>query len=363
MRRVLIIRSGAVGDLILTLPVLTALKARYPDITIDMMGSLNRLLLLTHCGLVNKTWDLDSRDLTPLFGRLDAISSSTVCELSAYDAIISYLPKGDGLFMHNLRKIAKGPVYQGSPDPDQEVSRKERKHMTHVLMEVLAPLGISSRAEAPKLPVAPAAVPCVSASNAKARASPTFNPAVAPESERQNDSEPSRSAVQQVSRIIVHPGSGGEQKCWPGERFATLINTLGESGYSAWISFGPADRKIRDCMLPRIQHKHPNVRIVEHRALPQMAELLSQCKVMIGNDSGITHLAAAAGTQVIALFGPTDPALWGPRSKQAQVIWGGESMEGDAGSKKWIGPYHPRKLEDISVDSVLKAVEKSFSRA
>jgi len=67
MRRVLIIRSGAVGDLILTLPVLSALKKRYSGLSIDMMGDPVRLSLLKHCGYVDNVLSIDDRNFTPLF--------------------------------------------------------------------------------------------------------------------------------------------------------------------------------------------------------------------------------------------------------------------------------------------------------
>jgi ADP-heptose:LPS heptosyltransferase len=54
--------------------------------------------------------------------------------------------------------------------------------------------------------------------------------------------------------------------------------------------------------------------------LPYLAALLARCQVVVGHDSGITHLAAAVGTTTLALFGPTDPLLWGPRSRRACVL-------------------------------------------
>ena len=76
-------------------------------------------------------------------------------------------------------------------------------------------------------------------------------------------------------------------------------------------------------------------------ALPLLAAILSQCSLFIGNDSGITHLAAALGVPTIALFGPTDPYVWGPRGKK--VFIAREVIE-DGSGWKWA-----------STDTVLKA--------
>src|SRR5437899_3190184 len=72
-------------------------------------------------------------------------------------------------------------------------------------------------------------------------------------------------------------------------------------------------------------------------ALPQVFQLLRRCRAYIGNDSGITHLAAYLGCPTVAIFGPTDPRVWGPIGRRSRVIW-------------------KAKLEDISVEEVLLAL-------
>ncbi len=151
MKRVLIIRSGAVGDLILTLPVLAALKKRYDGISIDMMGDPVRLALLKQCGYVDKVLSIDDRDFTPLFVRHASLADGLALRnLQSYDAIISYLPDSDGVFAENLRRIAAGPVLSGLAHPDGDDAAR-RMHMTHVLMKVLISLGVDPVAEAPEL--------------------------------------------------------------------------------------------------------------------------------------------------------------------------------------------------------------------
>src|SRR2546426_6130935 len=79
------------------------------------------------------------------------------------------------------------------------------------------------------------------------------------------------------------------------------------------------------------------------RSLRELAQLLRHCRVYIGNDSGITHLAAYLGCPTIALFGPTDPRVWGPIGRRSRIIW-------------------KSKLEDITVDDVLLALHATSSR-
>lgn len=97
--------------------------------------------------------------------------------------------------------------------------------------------------------------------------------------------------VERRDAIVFHPFSGGERKTWPMERFLELERLIGGVEWAArenWVRF---------------------------ENLLELARWLAEARLYVGNDSGITHLAAAAGARVIALFGPTDPELWGPRGR------------------------------------------------
>jgi len=338
MKRVLIIRSGAVGDLILTLPVLAALKKRCEGLSIDMMGDPGRLSLLKQCGYVDNVLPIDSREYTPLFAAGGAPSGPALHSLQSYEAILSYLPDADGVFEDNLRKFAGGPVLTGLSRPPEG----RRIHMTHVLMDALEPLGVDALADPPEidLPLGAAA-------------------------------EDVSSLALDRTPIAIHPGSGGLSKCWPAERFRALIECLVERGCMPIVTFGPADDAVRRRILPRISDR--DVLIVENRPLFDMAVLYGRCRAMIGNDSGMTHLAAATGTPVIGLFGPTDPAVWGPRGNAVRMLWGGGEIEHDVGGLTWKEPFRPRSIADIDVGSPIRlltqlgvvagsAIENSFKR-
>ena len=86
-----------------------------------------------------------------------------------------------------------------------------------------------------------------------------------------------------------------------------------QQGIPGLIISGPAEQT-RDDGLP------PWPR-AQNLPLPHLAALLARCQVVVGHDSGITHLAAAVGTTTLALFGPTDPLVWGPHSRRACVLW------------------------------------------
>jgi heptosyltransferase-3 len=120
---------------------------------------------------------------------------------------------------------------------------------------------------------------------------------------------------------VIHPFSASPKKCWPLERYRSLARLLEPHMPVRWCA-GPEDA------LPDA------LRIDD---LYSLACWLATARVYIGNDSGITHLAAAVGTPVVALFGPTDPRIWAPRGPHVRVI-------------------AKSKLDDITVDEVLAVV-------
>jgi ADP-heptose:LPS heptosyltransferase len=118
--------------------------------------------------------------------------------------------------------------------------------------------------------------------------------------------------------LAVHPGSGGLRKCWPTDRFISAAAAFGRRpGMSvAWL-LGPAELEHPE----RFRTGLPAEFIVVSSPPPMiLAALLRRSSVYLGNDSGVTHLAAAVGTRTLALFGPTDPELWAPRGKHVEVV-------------------------------------------
>jgi ADP-heptose:LPS heptosyltransferase len=91
-----------------------------------------------------------------------------------------------------------------------------------------------------------------------------------------------------------------------------------QRGIPGLIISGPAEQD-HDAHVSHAAH-FPSWPWAQNLPLPHLAALLARCQIMVGHDSGITHLAAAVGTTTLALFGPTDPLVWGPRSRRACVL-------------------------------------------
>jgi hypothetical protein len=105
------------------------------------------------------------------------------------------------------------------------------------------------------------------------------------------------------TRVLLHPGSGSPRKVWP--RFAELAAMLDDAA----IVLGPCEAGF--------ESRHP---VLQNLPLPVLAEHFRDCRFFVGNDSGITHIAAYWGAPAAALFGPTDPRVWGPVGKRVQIL-------------------------------------------
>ena len=116
-----------------------------------------------------------------------------------------------------------------------------------------------------------------------------------------------RCAVERENFAVIHPFSGSPRKSWPLDGFRSLAARLERVMPVRWCR-GPEDPPLE------------NATVIEN--LYELACWLARARLYIGNDSGVTHLAAAAGTPVLALFGPTDPAVWAPRGPNVRVaVW------------------------------------------
>ncbi len=109
--------------------------------------------------------------------------------------------------------------------------------------------------------------------------------------------------------IAIHPFSGSPRKNWPLENFEELARRLERHAPVAWCVEPDGSPRIDD--------------------LYELACWLARARLYAGNDSGISHLAAAVGTPVVAWFGPTDPKVWAPRGASVTVVRNGgiEAME------------------------------------
>ena len=324
MSRILVIRAGAVGDFVLTLPVFEALKRQFPNTKIDVMGYPSIVALATAGGYASHALSIDRSDLAPMFAEGSVLSNAIRDLFEPYDLVVSFLPDKDGVFRQNLLAAGVRAVWSHPPKPPEG----RRRHITCHLYDALTPFSTISPCPPPKLSVSN--VLCQ-------RMEKTYG----------------LSEGRQF--IAIHPGSGGVQKLWHPPGFAALCDRLSNAGYIVLMTQGPADE---DVVAKVLAHVETRPVLVADLSLAELAGILTRCSAMIGADTGITHLAAASGIPTIALFGPTDPAVWGPRGQQVKVLWGTELITTDVAAINWAGLSEVRPIEAISVEAVLDAISR-----
>ena len=286
MKRILVIRGGAIGDFILTLPALRALREAYPAAHLEILGYKHIVALAENRGYAQAVRSIEYGPLASFFAKNSELPSDLANYFASFDLIVSYLYDPDRIFETNLRRcgvedIVLGPGKLGNSEP-----------AAAQLARPLAELGIEVRDFAAKIFISP--------------------------QDRQVAAEFLRDCARPI--VALHPGSGSDRKNWPLPNWVQLGNTLLESDNfpgSLLVVSGEAD----ECDVGQLEAtwKSARVTFAKNLPLPQLGAVLEQT-IFVGHDSGISHVAAAAGANCILLFGPTDPAIWAPRNEKVRAI-------------------------------------------
>ena len=121
-------------------------------------------------------------------------------------------------------------------------------------------------------------------------------------------------------RIAIGAGASyGSAKCWPPSRFAEVTNRLQSEADADVILFGTADEATVS-MAISAEMRRPPINLIGKTAISDLPVLLSRCHLFIGNDSGAMHVAAAVGLPVVAVFGPTDPFGTAPVTPRCSIV-------------------------------------------
>ena len=284
--RLTVVRAGGLGDTLLTLPALQLLRDAVPGARITLVGSVwaERLLPLLHPRphLVR----FDSPRLTAMFGPKPA-PDETGPFSGAHLVVVYSSGAGDDAFLANVRACCPGLVVAHPVEPAAGL------HAALHLARAVADMPNLSAVPLPELHVPDDLLAWAAGWLAE--------------------------RLPGAGRVVaVHPGSGGRAKCWPAERFAALIRAL---GVAVVLIEGPADGEPCRRVVDLLDADRPVARAAG-LSVPQVAALLLQCAGYVGNDSGLTHLAAALGVRTAAVFGPTEPGVWRPLGPRVCLLHG-----------------------------------------
>jgi heptosyltransferase III len=295
---ILVIRPGAIGDALLTFPVLKALREHYSGTHITLVSNAHVLPLALAFGITEEVSDYQAIQWSELFSPAGIHIPALQELLGQTDLAICWLRDPGGFIEHNLKTAGiKCPIITPGRPPEGA-----RVHIVAYLAQTAGLSIAEAQWTAPSLDT-----------HAGARG----------------------------DYVAIHPGSGGAQKCWPLNRFVTVIERLWQQNRPVLLLAGPADaERLRDLRSLLAAPPRPEMlRLLINVPLLEVAQHLQQCGCYLGNDSGITHLAAMLGAPTVAIFGPSDPAVWRPVGPCVKVI-------------------HKDVLEHVSVDAVMGAINE-----
>ncbi|HEY7123076.1 MAG TPA: glycosyltransferase family 9 protein [Ktedonobacterales bacterium] len=304
MRKISMFRPGALGDTILAFPALAALRQAFPDAQIVIIGNAPALALAKDAGLAGLVLSFDLPWWAELFAEEGIRSEEARRVLEGADLAVLWLRDPDGVASRNLRALGIPSVLVAPGRP----AEGQRVHAAEYLVSTLEPVlgALSSEASAGAFPLA-----------------------LSPQAARWAEQEWGQLHLTSQRVLALHPGSGGRRKCWPPERYAALAGRFLARGWRVLLIAGPADEAAmaetqRALQADSINLQDGRVRYLANLGLSHLAALLARAALVVGNDSGVSHLSAVVGAPTLALFGPTDPAIWAPRGPRAQVLWAGQ---------------------------------------
>jgi heptosyltransferase-3 len=285
--RILVIRGGAIGDFILTLPAIRLLREDFPAAHIEVLGYRHIIAVAEGRYYVHAARSIEYSGLSGFFIPNGPLAADLVEYFGSFQQIISYLYDPDGFFEENIRRCGVKHFLSASTTMDDS---------GHAARQLARPL------ERLALFLDDPAVQLYPAAEDRAVASRLLG-----------DTAGKR-------YVAIHPGSGSEKKNWPLDRWIEL---------AAWISTvdpkreivlvgGEADRVRTDALQMALSKSRVHNAI--DLPLPHLAAVLERCALFIGHDSGVSHIAAAAGAPSVLLFGPTDPEVWAPANRYVSIV-------------------------------------------
>ncbi|GAC1361396.1 MAG: hypothetical protein NVS2B12_03080 [Ktedonobacteraceae bacterium] len=286
---ILILRPGAIGDTLLTFPILQYLHKRYAPAEVTFVGNANVLPLLRAFELAQSVADYEEPQwgqfFVPLAHPLSKQAARLQERVRGVDMAIFWLRASADLLAQNARVLGIQQVFVAAGRPAEDM------HL-HIVSYLAQSIGANVQPDSAWRPPPHYAWQPAPLSSRSARA------------------------------VAIHPGSGGAQKCWPIASFAALIQHLWRRAIPVLLLAGPADHA-RMTELHSLLPAPPQSVLLDTLSdapLLTVTRRLQECRAYIGNDSGITHLAALLGLPTLALFGPSNPDTWRPPGANVTVL-------------------------------------------
>lgn len=289
---ILIIHQGALGDLIMSLPALYSMRLFYGQIPWTVTGNPETLSLLHHRFYAREVVSIHHQDWAWLFQEKAPVPNRFRRFLASFQKAYLFSKSKPETLIRGLTRAGLGKVLWIPSFPDVQQNRSLQGLQKEILESENIPWVESEKTIFP-----------------------------APE-DLQSGLEYMRRTLNSKEALplwAIHPGSGSPHKNWPLEGFLEVAGELlnGKKVQPLFL-LGPVEEEASSGMVKTIEGQ--GFPILRSATPLVLAGVLSQCAGYLGNDSGVSHLAAALGLPTVVLFGPTDPLFWGPKGKKVKIL-------------------------------------------
>lgn len=262
--KILIVHLGALGDLLLSRPALLTIRMRFPQAEIDFLGYPHLTSLIKWEMRIRHTYNIEyilyTKENEKFWYNYDLFIFFARKNYPAWEKVLTFAPS---IFIKTI------------PPPEVNLP------VFQFQLQQLHKQGFEIPSEFPSLSLPPAEI--------------SLN--ICPD-------------------FLIHPGSGSSSKNWPPAYFAEVIQAFSQC--NPGLIIGSADRKVAEEILSFLGNK--KIILLEQLSLLTLAAIISKVRVFLGNDSGISHLAAALGVPSFVIFGPTNANIWKPWGRKVRTF-------------------------------------------
>jgi ADP-heptose:LPS heptosyltransferase len=283
----LVYHTGGLGDFITTLPAIKEWNAHNRPCRKILLGKPSYGILGIHAGLFDEVWNAESAAFSWIYNADSSVPPTIKDKLSVIRAAMLFT-SADSPVLARFRELGIKKLLFQDPFPQKRMHISEY-HLSLVKKD-------------------------------SSITGPEWRPLLSHPSFK-NEANGLLDGIGKY--VIIHPGSGNVIKNWPVKKFEALAGMIREKGFRVvWIA-GPAEEDLSS----------PSTDIlVKNAPLPLLVHVFARSCLYVGNDSGISHLAAICGAPSVILFGPSDPDVWQPCGKKVALV---------SGPRRKCFPCHP----------------------
>jgi heptosyltransferase-3 len=317
-RNVVVIHPGTLGDVLLAVPAIKRVASRFPQhhLLLIARGPVSRLL--AECHVVDEWIATESQVCSGLFTGFGEQSVELRSSLERCDVAVAWTVDVDGSLVNLLREYGVRKIWIQSPFSPALRRTHQRDRFLETIEEG-SPTGLGEDV----LDVTDHLI------------------------EEGRICLEKKGITKGRSLVLIHPGSGSIHKCLGPEKWAHIIQHLQYREMSPVVLEGPADQDAVESVLSRLGTQPP---VLRDLSLSLLVGVLVQADLYVGNDSGVTHLAAIVGVRTGAVFGPTDPHRWAPSGRHVTILRGASCV-----CPTWdaVKTCHGKPCLDLDVEEIL----------